>query len=325
MKGKNMRIACLIWAMVLLVPGGVHAQSEYPVKSIRLLVGFPPGGSTDILARLLAADAGKRLGQDILVVNRPGVTGALAVGEVVASPADGYTLGVTPSTVLTLTHLYQKIRPDLLENSSALLMVGRQRVGIAAKADNEIRTFRQFVEAARRAPGKLSVGIPGTGTLTELITRAVFAQEKLDVNVVPFQGDAPIITAIMGNHVTAGSFSAGGWAQQVRAGSMRLLASLESDRSDAAPDVPTLLELGYEFKGNAIQYMFAPRGLPPAVRARLIDAFRQASRAPAFIEVATKNALYDANTIVGDDLDQYLLKDRAALMALAARLGVGKQ
>jgi len=89
-------------------------------------VGFPPGGSTDVLARLLAADAGKRLGHDILVVNRPGVTGALAVGEVVASPADGYTLGVTPST----------------------------------------------------------------GTLTELITRAVFVQEKLDVNVVPFQGDA---------------------------------------------------------------------------------------------------------------------------------------
>ncbi|MFM9967793.1 MAG: Bug family tripartite tricarboxylate transporter substrate binding protein [Burkholderiales bacterium] len=319
-----MRIACLISAMALLLPCGVHAQSDFPVKNIRLLVGFPPGGSTDVLARLLAADAGKRLGQDILVVNRPGVTGALAVGDVVASPADGYTLGVTPSTVLTLTHLYQNIRPDLLENSGALLMVGRQRVGIAAKADSEIRTFRQFVEAARRAPGKLSVGIPGTGTLTELITRAVFAQEKLDVNIVPFQGDAPIITAIMGNHVTAGSFSAGGWAQQVRAGSMRLLASLEGERSEVAPDVPTLLELGYELKGNAIQYMFAPKGLPPAVRSRLIDAFRQASRTPTFIEVATKNALYDANAMAGDDLDQYLLKDRAGLVALAERLGVKK-
>ena len=315
----------LVSLLVSLTPCGALAQSDFPNRGIRIMVGFPPGGSTDVLARMLAAEGGKRLGQEILVVNKPGVTGALAVNDVVASPADGYMLGITPSTVLTLTHLYQNIRPDLLENSSALLMVGRQRVGIAAKADNEIRTFRQLVETARKAPGKLSVGIPGTGTLTELITRAVFQQEKLDITIVPFQGDAPIITAILGNHVTAGSFSAGGWAQQVRGGAMRLLVSLEADRSEVAPDVPTLLELGYEFKGNAIQYMFAPKGLPGAVRQRLIDTFVDAARTPSFIDVATKNALYDANTMSGDALDQYLLKDRAGLVALANRLGVKKQ
>ncbi len=315
----------LVSLLVSLTPCGALAQSDFPNRGIRIMVGFPPGGSTDVLARMLAAEGGKRLGQEILVVNKPGVTGALAVNDVVASPADGYMLGITPSTVLTLTHLYQNIRPDLLENSSALLMVGRQRVGIAAKADNEIRTFRQLVETARKAPGKLSVGIPGTGTLTELITRAVFQQEKLDITIVPFQGDAPIITAILGNHVTAGSFSAGGWAQQVRGGAMRLLVSLEADRSEVAPDVPTLLELGYEYKGNAIQYMFAPKGMPGAVRQRLIDTFVEAARTPSFIDVATKNALYDANTMSGDALDQYLLKDRAGLVALANRLGVKKQ
>ncbi len=315
----------LVSLLVSLTPCGALAQSDFPNRGIRIMVGFPPGGSTDVLARMLAAEGGKRLGQEILVVNKPGVTGALAVNDVVASPADGYMLGITPSTVLTLTHLYQNIRPDLLENSSALLMVGRQRVGIAAKADNEIRTFRQLVETARKAPGKLSVGIPGTGTLTELITRAVFQQEKLDITIVPFQGDAPIITAILGNHVTAGSFSAGGWAQQVRGGAMRLLVSLEADRSEVAPDVPTLLELGYEYKGNAIQYMFAPKGMPGAVRQRLIDTFVDAARTPSFIDVATKNALYDANTMSGDALDQYLLKDRAGLVALANRLGVKKQ
>ena len=315
----------LVSLLVSLTPCGALAQSDFPNRGIRIMVGFPPGGSTDVLARMLAAEGGKRLGQEILVVNKPGVTGALAVNDVVASPADGYMIGITPSSVLTLTHLYQNIRPDLLENSSALLMVGRQRVGIAAKADNEIRTFRQLVETARKAPGKLSVGIPGTGTLTELITRAVFQQEKLDITIVPFQGDAPIITAILGNHVTAGSFSAGGWAQQVRGGAMRLLVSLEADRSEVAPDVPTLLELGYEYKGNAIQYMFAPKGMPGAVRQRLIDTFVDAARTPSFIDVATKNALYDANTMSGDALDQYLLKDRAGLVALANRLGVKKQ
>ena len=106
---------------------------------------------------------------------------------------------------------------------------------------------------------------------------------------------------------------------------MRLLVSLEADRSEVAPDVPTLLELGYEYKGNAIQYMFAPKGMPGAVRQRLIDTFVDAARTPSFIDVATKNALYDANTMSGDALDQYLLKDRAGLVALANRLGVKKQ
>ncbi len=328
-KGNEMKVLFAVFAMsavaLALPPSAAMAQTDFPAKSIRLFVGFPPGGSTDLLARILAQESRARLGQDVVVVNRPGVTGSLAVNEVIASPADGYTIGISPSSTLTLSHMFQNIRPDLLENTGALLMVGRQRVGIAAKSDSEIRTFRQFVDAARKAPGKLSVGIPGTGTLSELIIRAVFLQEKIDVTLVPFQGDAPIVTALMGNHVTAGNFSAGGWAQHVRAGTMRLLASLESERADVAPDVPTLMELGYDLKGNAIQYMFAPKGLPGAVRKRLIDAFTEASRTPAFIDLATRNALYDANILVGDALDQYLVKDRAGLAALVNRLGIKKQ
>ena len=124
----NISVVAVFAAAVSLLPCGAGAQSEFPARSIRLFVGFPPGGSTDILARTLAQESGKRLGQEILIVNKPGVTGSLAVNDVVASPADGYTIGITPSTVLTLTHLYQDIRPDLLERSGALLMVGRQLI-----------------------------------------------------------------------------------------------------------------------------------------------------------------------------------------------------
>lgn len=300
------------------------AQTEFPSKPIRLLVGFPPGGSTDVLGRALAHEGRKLLGQEIVVVNRPGASGVIAINEVVAASPDGYTIGVSPSTAFTLAHQFMNIRPDLLEASSALLLVGRQRIGIVAKGDSQQRTLKEFVDYARKNPGKVSVGIPGTGTKVELITRAIAMHEKVDLGVVPFQGDAGVATGLLGGHIAAGSFSAGGWVTHVRSGTMRLLASFEEERFDVAPDVPTLMEMGYGLTGAAIQHLYGPKGLPAPVAKRLVVAFTEASRSPAYIEVATKNGLYDKNPIGGEALDRYLLKDRADNTALVEKLGLKK-
>ena len=309
---------------VALVPSLAAAQTDFPSRAIRLMVGFPAGGSTDVLARTLGQESRKALGQEVIVINKPGATGALAVQDVVAAPADGYTIGISPSSTFTLVHHFQNIRPDLLERSDALIVAGRQRIGIAVKSDSPIRTLNDLIDAARKEPGKLSIAVPGTGTMVELITRAVLKQAGVDVNIVPFQGDAPIVTALLGGHVAAGSFSAGGWAPQVRAGTLRLLASMEKERADAAPEVPTVMELGYPFKGDAIQYMYAPKGLPAAVRKKLIEAFLDASRTPVYLDVATKSSLQDDNATTGEALDQYLLKDRATIAALIESLGMKK-
>ena len=308
-----------------LVPCLAVAQADYPNKQIRLLVGFPPGGSTDVLSRTLAQEARKALGQEIIVINKPGATGALAVTEVATSPADGYTIGVTPSSAMTLAHEFQNIRPDLPESTDAIVSVGRQRIGIAIKTDSDIKTFKDFIERARKEPGKLSLGIPGTGTMTDVLSRAVFREAGVDVNIIPFNGDAPVATAILGGHVTAGAFSAGGWNPQLQGGTMRLLASMEQERADLAPDVPTLIELGYPLKGDAIQHLYAPKGLPPAVRKKLIDVFTEAVLTKNFIDVAKQNALYDPKIQAGETLDAYLIKDRATSKALLEKLGLGKK
>lgn len=307
--------------------GSLHvavAQGDYPSRSIRLLVGFPPGGSTDVLARTLAQEVRTSLGE-VVIINKPGAAGTLMIQEVIAAPADGYTIAITPSTATTLAHQFQNIRPDMLESTEALLMVGRQRVGMATSKDSQIKTLKDFVAAARAAPGKLSVGIPGAGTSVDLMVRAVLAHEKVDANVVPFQGDAPVATALLGSHIAAGAFAAGGWAPHVREGSLRLLASFEAERADVARDVPTLAELGYGLKGNAIQYMLAPKGLSPAVAKRLIEAFTSASRTPSYIDIATKNALYDKQAISGAALDRLLIADRAELAQLVDRLGLKRK
>lgn len=313
-------LCALLWTIA--APLAV-AQTDFPSKPIRLLVGFPPGGSTDVLARALAQEGRKPLGQEILVVNRPGASGVIAINEVAASAADGYTIGISPSTALTLAHHFMAIRTDLLESTTALLMVGRQRIGLVTQSTSPAHTLKELLELARKSPGKVSVGIPGLGTKVELITRAIGLYEKVQFNVVPFQGDAGVATGLLGGHINAGSYAAGGWISQVRGGTMRLLVSYEDDRFDVAPDVPTLKEIGYPLTSDNIQYLFGPKGLPPALVKRLISAFTEASRSHAYISVATENGLYDRNPLVGEALEQFLLKDRSNNTELVEKLGLG--
>jgi tripartite-type tricarboxylate transporter receptor subunit TctC len=316
--------ARVIAGIAAMAPSLALAQSDYPNHPIRLMVGFPPGGSTDVLSRTLAQEARKALGQEIIVVNKPGASGALAAIEVVGSAADGYTIGVTPSSTLTLAHEFQSIRPDLLEQTDALITVGSQRTGMAVKADSDIASFKDLIERARKEPGKVSLGVPGAGTKSDLMARTVFREAGVDVNIIPFTGDAPVATAILGGHVSAGSFSAGGWNPQIQAGNMRLIASMEEQRAEIAPNVPTMIELGYPVYGGTIQYMFGPKGLPPAIRQKLIDVFTEASKSKLYIDIAKQNALYDDKLIAGEALDAYLLKDRVINRALVQKLGLKK-
>ena len=318
-----MRTRSVLFTMVVSLAASLAAAQEFPSKPIRLLVGFPPGGSTDVLARVLAQEARKTLGQEIIVVNRPGASGVIAINEVAAATPDGYTLSISPSSAFTLAHHFMAIRPDLLEATTALMLVGRQRIGIVTHSDAPQRTLKDFVENARKNPGKVSVGIPGLGTKVEVITRAIAMHEKIDVNVVAFQGDAGVMTNLLGGHVAAGSFAVGGWASHVRSGTMRLLASFEDDRFDVAPGVPTLVELGYPLTGATIQHLYGPKGLPPAIARRLVVAFGEALRSPAYIDIATQNGLYDKNPLLGEALDSFLLKDRAENTALVEKLGLG--
>ena len=322
----NARITAALFATALTLTASLAAaQSDFPDRPLRLLVGFPPGGATDVLARALAHEARVRLGQEVLVVNKPGASGAIAINEVAGAKPDGYTIGLAPSSAFTLAFHFMDIRPDLLELTDALMMAARQRVGMVVKGDSPHRTLEELVEFARKNPGKISVGVPGVGTSVEVFTRAIMQHAKVDAIVVPFKGDSGVSTALLGGQIVAGSFSSGGWAQQVQAGAMRLIASFQNDRFGAAPDVPTLEEMGYGLTGRNIQFIYGPKRLPPAVAKRLIAVFTEAARSPTYVEIATKNELYDKKALVGDALTAYLLKDRATNSALVKKLGLKKQ
>ncbi|OGA45678.1 MAG: hypothetical protein A3G25_03920 [Betaproteobacteria bacterium RIFCSPLOWO2_12_FULL_63_13] len=316
--------ALLALAFTLATPMA-GAQGGFPSRPIRFFVGFPPGGATDVLARALAQEARVPLKQEIIVVNKAGASGAIAVSEVATSKPDGYTIGLSPSSAFTLGFHFMKIRPDLLDITDHLLMAARQRVGMTVRGDSPYKTLKALIEYASKNPGKVSVGVPGLGTSVDVLTRAILNHAKVDAIVVPFKGDAGVNTALLGGQIVAGSYSAGGWSQYVQSGRMRLVASFQHDRFSVAPDVPTLEEMGYNLTGTTIQFVYGPKGLPPAVSKRLTDAFLKAIRAPRYVQIATKNELYEKNPLVGDDLTAYLLKDRATNAKLVERLGLKKQ
>jgi len=322
----NTRITRALFAVALFLTASVAAaQSDFPNHPLKLLVGFPPGGATDVLARALAQEARVPLGQDIIVMNKPGANGSIAINEVAGAKPDGYTIGLAPTSAFTLAFHFTNIRPDLLEITEALMMAGRQRVGMVVKGDSPHKTLKDLVEFARKNPGKVSIGVSGVGSSVDVFTRTILQRAKIDAIIVPFKGDAEVTTALLGRQVVAGSYAAGGWAQQVQAGALRLVASFQDDRFSVAPDVPTLEEMGYGLTGTNIQFIYGPKGLPPAVAKRLIAAFTEAARSPKYVDIATKNELYEKNPLVGHALTAYLLKDRATNSELIEKLGLEKQ
>ena len=317
-------IAALFATALTVLSPSAAAQTDFPSKPIQVIVGFPAGGGTDILARVLAQEARKFLGGDIIVLNKPGATGTLAVTSVAAAPPDGYMLGVTASSSLTTAHFLQDVPADLLERTTALVAVGRLRNALLVKSDSPLRSVKDLIELARRNPGKVSIGTPGAGTKSGLVLQAIALQEKLEVSVVPFKGEAPAVTALLGGHTTAATSTASTWERHVAAGTLRIIASMEEDRLDSDPNAPALMEQGLPYAVSLIFYAYGPKGLPAAVARRLVDAFAEATRAPAYRDMATKNAIDIRKPISGEALDRFLSEDRAKTGSMVSKLGIKK-
>ncbi len=316
-------LAAMAAAILVHVPA--QAQSNYPTKPIRILVGFPAGGSTDVLARAAANEARKILGQELIVINKPGATSTIAITEVANSPPDGYTIGIAPSGVTTMTPFFINVRTDLLANTEALIIAGAQRTGIVVHADSPIKSVKELFDAMRASPGKISMGTPGAGTTGAIILRVIMQENNIPGSMVPFQGDAPVVQALLGKHVDSAFMSAAGFSEMIRAGKMRLIASMEHERLENAPDVPTLKEQGYNFVAATLQYFMAPKGLPPAIRAKLIDALTKATSMPSYVNLAKKSTLYGPSKVTGAELDAQFMKARDEYALLVKKLGVGRK
>lgn len=273
-------------AVAAATPAVLRAQAAWPNQPVRLMIGFPAGGPTDITMRVLAENATKILGQQVLVENKPGAGGTLPAQQLQQSKPDGYTLAQIPLGVFRLPYT-TRITWDPVKDISYIIGVTGYAFGLVVPADSPLRTWTHFVAWAKANPGQLTYGSTGALTSPHLTMEDIAQQAGLQLNHVPFKGSADLMQAILGGHVMAAADSTG-FAPHVAAGKLRVLNTWGEQRLPKFPDVPTLKELGLPIVQASPYGIGAPRGMDAKLVQRIHDAFKQAMEMPNHVEALAR-------------------------------------
>jgi tripartite-type tricarboxylate transporter receptor subunit TctC len=267
----------------------VHAQpggDAFPQRPISLWVPWPAGGATDLTLRLLADLAGRQLGQKVLVENRGGAGGTLAMPVLQQAPPDGYTLAQMPQPVFRAPHT-QKLLWDPIRDTTPILQISGVTFGVLVPAASALRSVDDLLSFAAAHPGELSIATNGAGTTPHVALDDLFARHGLTYIHVPYKGSAEQMVAVASGQVMAG-VNSNGFAPFVDSGRLRLLATFGAARTRRWPHVPTLSELGHGIVAMSPYGLAGPRGLPAALVRTLHDAFKTALFDPAHIAELAK-------------------------------------
>lgn len=276
----------IIVAAALGAGNSVALGVDYPIKPLRIIVGFPPGGPADTVARLLAKPIGEALGKPIVVENAPGAAGSIAGERLAKATADGYTLGlVTEAQVLINPSLY-KLAYDPGRDFSAISQVAAAPYLLVVNNGLAARSVRDFVALAQAQPGSLTFASPGSGSTPHVITELFKAAASVDLRHVPYKGVGPAIPDLLSGRVTLMFSPIATGLPLVAQGKLRALAVTSAGRASAIPEVPTLAESGYaDFDVTGWLALVAPLHTPAQIVRRL-DV--EVTRALASDEVRSK-------------------------------------
>jgi tripartite-type tricarboxylate transporter receptor subunit TctC len=258
-----------------------RAAERFPTRPVSLWVPWPPGGATDLTMRLLADLAGKQLGQKVLVENRPGAGGTLAMPVLQQAAPDGHTIAQIPQPVFRAP-LLQRLTWDPIRDTTPILQISGVTFGMVVPAASKLRSVEDVFNFARQNPGLLTVATNGVGTTPHLVMDELFARHRAEWIHVPYKGTAEQMIAVSSGQVMVG-INSNGFAPFVDNGQLRLLATFGEQRTKRWPQVPTLRELGLGIVATSPYGLAGPRGLAPEVVRVLHDAFRNAIFDPAHL------------------------------------------
>ena len=288
MKGRTKLLGLAVSVVFLLGVFGGAASAAYPEKPITIYCVFAPGGTVDTSIRALAQDAEKTLGQNITIVTKDGGGGTVGLALLAGQKPDGYTLAAGTSTGIVRVPLALKMTFKPLSSFTFIYAYAGAVSGLVVRNDSPFKTFKDFVEYARENPGKLTYSTMGTGSPLHVIMEVIAMKENVKWVHVPFKGTAPAETAALGGHVDAVS---AGDMRKTLSGQMRCLLMHTKERYEKLPDVPTSIELGYDYYNDTVFSVFGPAGMDPAVVKKLEDAFYQAVDDPKFQDVCYRFTL----------------------------------
>jgi len=250
--------------------GGLQAQPAFPAKALRIVVPFAAGGVGDLTARAVATGLAARLGQPVVIDNRPGAGGVVAADAVARAEPDGHTLFLMSNGTAVTASLFKALPYDTVADFTPISTLGVFDIAVLVPADSPHRTLGQLLVHARAHPGPLNIGSINTGSTQHLAAELFKSSAAIDAQVVPFNGTPALITALRGRQVDVGVEILGPTLPQVRAGALRVLAVASEQRSATLPDVPTAVESGVKgFVAASWNALAAPARTPRTVVDRL--------------------------------------------------------
>lgn len=278
-------VAVLIAATAGLLPV-VHAQDTWPNKPIRLVVPFAPGGVTDTSGRLIAEVLGKRLGQQIIVDNKPGASGNIGTSLAKASPADGYTLVLGfDGTMVINPHVFSKIPFDTVKDFSPVGKIGDAALILVANPELPVKSLSDLIALSKTQPGGLFFGTSGTGGTPHLAGELLKLRAGAKLTHVPYKGGGPAMIDVLGGQIPLVYTAVAGAHGHVKSGKLRAIAVSSAQRTSALPDVPTFIESGVaDFVVNSWVGLLAPANTPAAIIIRLNTELNAALNDPAVRE-----------------------------------------
>ena len=262
---------------LLAAPLVIRPAFAWPDRPMRLLHGFGPGGTADILARLLAQPVGDALGQPVVVESRPGAGGNIASAALARSPADGHTMALLTGGHAVSAAFAQGLTFDPLNDFDFVSMIVRYAFVVVVRADSPARDLKGLLDLARAQPGRVTFGSAGVGSTHHLVGEMLNAAAGVQMQHVPYRGDAAGTTALLSNEISAMVTTSVGVLPHLRAGTLRCLAVSSARRSRLLPEVPTVAETGLTgFEAPTWAGIATPRGLPEPVALRLHAVFATA-------------------------------------------------
>ena len=298
------------------------AMAAFPEKPVTVICPWAPGGGTDVLLRALSKEAEKFLGQPITVVNQTGGAGAIGHNAIRAARPDGYTVGMITFELNSLPP--QGLVPFTWKNFDPMMRINSDPAALTVRKDAPYNTVRGFLDYAKAHPDEITIGNSAPGSVWHIAAGLVADKTGIKVKHVPFDGAAPAVTSLVGGHLTAVAVSVAEVRGQVQAGNLKILGVMSAERDKIFPDVPTFKEQGVDVEFYTWRGLGLPKGVPPAIKAKLTDAFKKAMDTPAFKELAAKASL---NLAYQDsaDFSKFLDQNYKDVEAVMKSIGLAKK
>ena len=287
-------------ALVLLLPLAAHAN-DWPTRPVHIIVPYPPGGSTDVAARLIADSLARSLGQQVVVENKTGAGGIIGTQTAAQSAPDGHTVLIAPDFVTSAPHIF-KLDFDPMKALVPVIQISRQPVVLAVHPSLGVNNLSEFIALAKKQP-KMNFGTSGIGSQQQIVAEWFAKLGGIKLTHVPYRGGAQAITDLVAGHIKVASLGSTPLIPHYKAGAVRILAQSTAERSPSLPDVPTYEEAG--IKGLVLDQwlgVFVPAGTPPDIVALLAKETDRALQ-----EKAVRDALLkSAQEPVGGTTDQFV-------------------